>query len=86
MNKSNEGVLVEKRLAFVKSSVAASLNSILRQVDECDYGPSSEKRMAHSVELCRQAMKILVTPEPQKPPSARSKGKYIDFEDLTGEK
>jgi hypothetical protein len=86
MNRSTDGPLVEKRLALVKSTVAASLNSILRQVEECDYGPSSEKRMAHSVQMCREAMRLLLTPEPPKELTARQRAKYVDIEDLTGEK
>ena len=86
MNKSTEGLLVEKRLALVKSTVAASLNSILRQVDGYDYGTNSQKRMAHNVEMCRQAMKLLVTPEPPKELTARQKAKYVDIDELTGEK
>ena len=86
MNKSTEGPLVEKRLALVKSTVAASLNSIIRQVESSDYGPTSRKRMEHNVEMCRQAMKLLVTPEPIKEKTKRQQAFYVNIDELTGEK
>ena len=86
MNKSTEGPLVEKRLALVNSTVAASLNSIIRQVESSDYGPSSRKRMEHNVEMCRQAMRLLLTPPPPERVTKRKKSHYVDIEDLTGEK
>ena len=88
MNKSTEGVQVEKRLALVKSTVAASLNSILRQVDGSDFGVSSELRMKHNVKSCREALKILLEPAPPPPPKKRKSKDdvFLDFNDLTGEK
>ena len=86
MNRSTEGPLVEKRLALVKSTVAASLNSIIRQVESSDYGPTSRKRMEHNVEMCRRAMKLLLTPPPPERVTARQKAKYVDIDELTGEK
>ena len=86
MNKSTEGIQVERRLALVKSTVAASLNSILRQVESSDYGPTSEKRMAHNVKMCREAMKLLLTPPPPEKVTNRQKSHYIQLDELIGER
>ena len=86
MNRSTEGPLVEKRLALVKSTVAASLNSIIRQVESSDYGPTSRKRMEHNLDVCRQAMKLLLTPPPPERVTKRQKSHYIQLDELIGER
>ena len=74
------------RLKQVKANITATLNSIVRDVEKFDYSPGAEKRMSHDLECCRQALQILLTPEPPAPVSKRLRNAYVDIEDLTGEK
>jgi hypothetical protein len=83
---TQEQARMGQRLKNVKQNIALSLNALVRDVEKFDYSPGAEKRMAHDLNSCRQALQILLTPEPPAPVSKRLKNAFIDIEDLTGEK
>ena len=83
---TQEQARMGQRLKNVKQNIALSLNAIVRDVEKFDYSPGAEKRMSHDLECCRQALQILLTPEPPAPVSKRLRNAYVDIEDLTGEK